>query len=200
MRRMSIEKAIKKQKNRNRNIIAILMLLFLILPAAVLITGQTKFQFVIVLIVMEMLILLAVFAEINIHTLKFTCHNNRLRIQQGIINDQNLILYDTIKIVHAVERQGEIDIIIITNKKVRNKYMKSVNSKFFDRYSEVYDEYKKLKRLMPDENFYRTIIRAGGMKKYILLKEIYSACVKAVYTESAIESIKIARAYKEIEY
>lgn len=200
MRRMSIEKAIKKQKSRNRNIIIVLMLLFLILPVAVLLTGQTKIQFIIGLIVIEMLILLSVFAEINIYALKFTCHNNRLKVQQGIIDDQNLILCDAVRIVHAEERQGEIDIIIITNRKVRNKYMKTVSSKFFDKYKEVYDEYKKLKRFSDDEHYYRTVIKAGGMKKYMLLKEIYSSCVKAVYTESAIESIKIARGYKEIEY
>lgn len=199
MSKMNINKAIKKEKKRKRNFLIVMITLFIILPIVIYATGQTKFQFMIGLIILEFLIILAVIAELNMYSLKFICHNNRLKIQQGLMTDSNLILCDTVRIVHTEKKQGDINIIIITNRKVRNKYMKVVGDKFLKRHEEVYNEYRKMKRINPDTLYYRTIIRAGGVKKYLLLKEIYSNCVKAVYTASAIESIKIARGYKEIE-
>ena len=45
---------------------------------------------------------------------------------------------------------------------------------------------------------YFQVINCGELNKYILLDNIYKNCVNAIYTSSAIESIKIARGQKEI--
>lgn len=200
MARVNIDKAIKKQKSRLRLIIITMILLSIILPLAVFLSGETKFDYIIILCFIEFLIVITIIAEINRHTLRYTFRNNKLKIVQGLFGDHNVILCNAVKIVHVYDNQGDINIIIITNRKIRNKFMKPVTPKFLNRYNEVYEKYKSIKKFTTDEKYYRTIIKAGGVKKYILLKDIYSVCVKALYTDSAIESIKVARGYKEIDF
>ncbi|MBM6859454.1 hypothetical protein H9X78_02940 [Clostridium saudiense] len=65
------------------------------------------------------------------------------------------------------------------------------------RYPEANHEYLKLRRLNPEETYYFQVIRKGALNKYILLEVIYKNCVKAIYTSSAIDNIKIARMQNE---
>ena len=56
----------------------------------------------------------------------------------------------------------------------------------------------RLKRINKNTIYYFQIIKYGELKKYMLLDNIYKSCVNAIYTEAAIENIKIARGQKEI--
>ena len=91
-----------------------------------------------------------------------------------------------------------MEIIIVTNVKFKNKRLKPITKGFMHRYPEVAKEYEKLHKKNPEIIYYFQIVRKGALKKYLMLDQIYKNCVKAVYTTSAIENIKIARGQNDI--
>jgi hypothetical protein len=74
--------------------------------------------------------------------------------------------------------------------KFRNKKIKPIDEDFIKKYTYVAQQYYKLKKLRPEENFFYLTINKGGFHKYRLLDLIYRNCVHAHYTEEAVERIK----------
>ena len=142
--------------------------------------------------IIEFLILIAILARINICTLKFKYYNSRFKIRQGLFLRESIILCDNVAIVHT-NKDRELEIIIVTSSKFRNKKARPIVKGFLKRYPEVEREYNRLKKINEEQTYYFQIIRNGSLRKYIFLENIYTTCVKSAYTPAAIESIKIAR-------
>ncbi|MDD6796425.1 MAG: hypothetical protein PUE01_13645 [Clostridiaceae bacterium] len=190
---MDIYKALKKESKSIKRFYIIMIVLFIILPLAVYLTGLTSIFYLSYLTFMEFLIFVAVVNKLNYTTIRYSCNNNRLKYKSGIFSKDNLILCDKVALVHTEKMEQEMEIIIVTSVKFRNRGLKLVTDGFLKRYKAIEKEYSKLKKLNPDTLFYYQIIRRGGLKKYLLLDLIYKNCVKAVYTEEGIQNIKIAR-------
>lgn len=200
MRILNIDKAQKKERKGNNIFYIIMIFIGIILPIAMFATSQTHIYYIFLLIFIEFLISLAILININKYSLKYRLCDKRFKIKQGLFLDPVMILCDSVSLVHTVNKDNEPYIIIVTNKKVRNKYMKVITEKFLKSHNQLNKKYKYLESLNPDIVYYRYIIRFGGTKKYIILNDIYSNCVNSLYTDNAIEDIKIARGNKEIEY
>ena len=128
--------------------------------------------------------------------LKFYYKNNILKLKSGIFSGYTYIQCDKVLLVHTDRNNDEIEIIIITSRK--NKKTKVITRKFKNKYRDIEDEYMRLKRIDQNTIYYFQVIKYGELKKYMLLDNIYKSCVNAIYTEAAIENIKIARGQKEI--
>ncbi|MBQ6819940.1 MAG: hypothetical protein IJO26_01420 [Clostridium sp.] len=190
---MKISKALKKEKKQEKHFFIFMTLLFFILPLIIFLS-QIKSVFLwIYLGVIEILISITCISKINYHKLEFNYSNNKLKIKSGLFLKSFIIICDKVVIVHTDKDKEEMDILIISTTKVRNKYLKPVSESFLRKYPEASQEYIKVKKVNPEESYYYQIIRKGALKKYILLDTIYKNCVKATYTASAIENIKIAR-------
>ena len=103
------------------------------------------------------------------------------------------MLFRSVAIVHTSKEREDVEIIIVTSSKFRNKKARPVTKGFLKKYPEVEREYKRLKKINEEQTYYFQIIRNGSLRKYIFLENIYTTCVKSAYTPAAIESIKIAR-------
>ncbi|WP_160678359.1 hypothetical protein [Clostridium sp. C8-1-8] len=195
---MHISKAIKKQKKSYRWFLTSMLFLLVTLPIVVFLLGKTTLFYISYLIFLEVFILISIFIVININAIDFQCVNNKLKINTGILKKKNVILCDKVVLVHTEGKNENMEIIIVTTLKVRNKFIRPITKSFFKKYPYAASEYKKIKLIKPEEIYYFTIIKNGGLKKYQLLDLVYKNCVKAVYTDLSIENIKIARGQMEI--
>lgn len=194
---MYIDKALKKQEKLKKLFYITMIFLSIFLPMIVYLSNiKSKFIFL-YLMILEILIFLAILNKINFYNLKFLCSNNKLKYKSGILSKDNILICDKIAIVHTNSSKEDMEIIIVTTMKFRNKSLKPITKDFLQKYPEANHEYLKIKKMNPEEIFYFQIIKRGALNKYILLEIIYKNCVKAVYTSSAIENIKIARSQKE---
>ncbi|MBU3209817.1 hypothetical protein [Clostridium algidicarnis] len=194
---MHIEKAIKNQ-NRNLKIFMMLMIsMFLILPLALFLYGNINWFLLSYMIFVEFMIAFATISKYNSQKIKFNCSNNKLKLKLGILGETTLIFCDKISIVHTAKSKEDIEIIIISNTKIKNKRAKPINESFYKRYPMLAKKYENEKKENPEKNYYFFIIKKGGFYKYNLLDAIYKNSVKAVYTDETIENIKIARGQKE---
>lgn len=195
---MKITKALKKEKKSIRNFFIIMILLFIFLPIITFLSQINSLFLVGYLLFIEILIVIALINKLNYHNLKFSCTNNKLKFKSGIFTRESTILCDKIVVVHTYKEKEDMEIIIMSTVKFRNKYLRPVSKGFLKKFPEASNEYLRIKKLEPEESYYFQIIRKGALKKYILLDTIYKNCVKASYTASAIENIKIAREQIEI--
>lgn len=195
---MNIEKALKKQKRYNKLFIIFMFFLAIFLPIITYLAYIRSFTMLAFLLLIEILIFIAIIRKVNDCTLNFTCSSNKLKFRDGLFSSYTYIQSDRIAIVHTNKNNEDIEIIIVTRGKVKNKKMKLINKEFMKKYEEAAVEYKRLKRMNKDVAFYFKVIKYGELKKYIFLDDIYINCVNATYTASAIDSIKIARNQKEI--
>lgn len=196
---MYIDKAIKKQKKQYKNFMLIMCFIFLMLPIILFATGLNKNIFLFsYLLIIEAIVLLAIFIKFNMEKLKFNCVNNRLRIVQGVYKKTNIILCNKVELVHTEGKKEDIKIIIVICGKFRNQKTKPITEEFIKKYPMLSDDYLRLKRLNPENKYYYTVVTKGALKKYSLLDIIYRNCVKAIYTESSVENIKVARNQKDI--
>lgn len=190
---MKINKALEKERKNNSIFFIFMILLFIFLPILTLLSENKSLFLNIYLGLIEVLIIIALIRKSNYNKLKFSCINSKLRIKSGLFEKEVNILCDRIALVHTIKRDKDIEIILVSTSTFRNKNFKNISKEFLKSYSEASEEYLKIKRLNPEENYYFWIIKYGDLKKYILLDMVYSNCVKATYTSSAIENIKIAR-------
>lgn len=190
---MDIEKAIKWEKKMLRRFYITMILISVMLPVAMMLAGKNTAFYVGYLAIIEGLIIVAIVMKLNFNRLNYTCANNKLKFKSGIFSKEHLIFCDKVAIVHTEKMEDEMEIILVTTARLRNKSLRPVSKGFLKRYSSVAFEYMAQKELDPEQVFYYQIIKRGGLKKYLLLESIYKNCVKAVYTEEAIENIKIAR-------
>ncbi|ATD55937.1 hypothetical protein [Clostridium chauvoei] len=190
---MRIKRALKKEKNRKKLFFLMMLILFVILPTVLYLSKIQSIFIWSYLSIIELLIVLAVLIKANYYKLDFTCSNNKLKMKNGLFLSENLILCDKVKIVHTEKAKDDLEIIIVTTVRFKNKSLRPITKVFLKRYPETGDKYLKLKKLEPEDIYYFQIIKRGGYRKYELLDCIYRNCVRATYTSSAIENIKIAR-------
>lgn len=194
---MNINKALKKERKSKKRLFIVMILLFIILPLITYLEGLRSLFILAYLGIIEILIVLVLLIKSNYYSLKFVCNNNKLRIKSGLFIKESLILCDKVSIVHTNKEKDELEIIIITSVNFKNKGLKPITKGFIKRYPEAGQEYLRIKKLTPEHIFYFQVIRRGALRKYELLDTIYKNCVRATYTASAIESIKIARGQSE---
>lgn len=190
---MNIYKALKKEKTDKKRIYIVLLIIAVILPVAVFLTGLTTTFYLLSLLFLEFLIFLTFISLMNSYKLKFSCSNNKLRVENGLLGKESLIFCDKVVLVHTEKMEEDMEIIIISSVSFRNRNLRPVVKGFLKRYPKIEREYEKLRMSNSDSIYYFQVIRRGGLKKYTLLDMIYKNCVKAVYTEECIQNIKIAR-------
>ena len=189
---MYIDKALKRQSKFKKIFYSTMIFLSIFLPMMVYLANiRSKFIYI-YLLVLEILILLSILNKVDFYKLKFSCGN-----KSGLFSKDSILICDKIAIVHTNNTKEDIEIIIVTTMRFRNKSLKPISKSFLQRYPEANHEYLKLRRLNPEETYYFQVIRKGALNKYILLEVIYKNCVKAIYTSSAIDNIKIARMQNE---
>ena len=190
---MEINRALKRIRKKENIFFIIMGILAVLIPTlAYLANLKNTFVYVYIAII-EFLILIAILSRINTCTLKFKYYNSRFKIRQGLFLRESIILCDNVAIVHTNKEREDVEIIIVTSSKFRNKKARPVIKGFLKKYPEVEREYKRLKKINEEQTYYFQIIRNGSLRKYIFLENIYTTCVKSAYTPAAIESIKIAR-------
>lgn len=177
--------------------------IFFILPTAFIMSKNFHLFYIIYLLIIEILILIAIIIRINNEFLKFSYDRYKLVINIGIKRTKIDVICDNIALVHIenyISKNSNIKdfkIIFLSNSKFRNKRMVPINVEFLKRHPYVAYEYNKIKILHPEWNIYYTIIKRGGLKKYLLLDSVYKSCVHANFTEAAIDKIKYYRENSE---
>lgn len=190
---MKINKGLKKEKNNLKMFYIIMIGLLVILPIVTDLSGTRNPFIWMYLLALIILILLSILIKTNYYMLKYRCSNNKLKFRSGVFSKESLILCDKVCIVDTDKSKEEMSIILVTNIKFKNKNLKPVTKGFLKKYPNVENEYNKLRKLEDASLYYYQIIKRGGLHKYDILNCIYGNCVKAIYTDSAIENIKIAR-------
>lgn len=195
---MKIDKALKKQRRYNKIFFIFMIFLSIFLPSITYLSYIKSIFILVFLILIEILIFIAIIRKFNNCILKFTFINSKLKFKDGMFSSYSSIQCDKVSIVHTNKSNEEMQIIIVTTIKSKNKRLKPINKDFMKRYAEASDEYLRLKKINSEKVYYFQIIKNGELNKYILLDNIYKNCVNASYTSSAIDNIKIARGQKEI--
>lgn len=187
---MDVNKAIRKQIKSYKIFMLTMCFIFFILPVVLFFTAKTNIFFICYLGIIELLILSAIAVRINTETLSYECSGNKFKIKNGIWGGNFNIICDKVVLVHVEEKEGESEIILLTNSKFRNKIIKVVDESFMKKYSYAAHEYSRIKKMYPEEEYYYIILDKGGIIKYKLLIDLYYNCVKAYYTDDTIECIK----------
>lgn len=195
---MNINKALKREAKSKKRLFIAMILLFIVLPSTAYLAGIKSFFVWAYLGLIEILIMLILLIKSNYYRLDFICNNNRLRLKSGLFVKESLILCDKVFIVHTNKEKDELEIIIVTAVNFKNKGLKPITQGFIKKFPEAAEEYLRIKKMNPENIFYYQVFRRGALKKYELLDNIYRNCVRATYTSSAIENIKIARGQSEI--
>lgn len=194
---MKINKALKKEKNHKRQFFILMFMLFTILPLVAFLAQNKNMFLWAYLALIEGLIIISCINKLNYHRLRFYCNNNKLKFKSGLFSKESVILCDKVAVVHTDKTKEEMDIILIATVRFRNKYLKPVTKAFIKKYPEAAEEYLKVKNKSRRKLLFPSY-KKRCFKKYNLLDEIYKNCVRASYTSSAIENIKIAREQIEI--
>ncbi|EJO5346214.1 hypothetical protein NRP93_000249 [Clostridium botulinum] len=200
---MDLNKGLRNQKRSYERFVVIMSFIFILLPLILYLYNKIYDVFYVsYLIIIEVLIVMAIIIVGDREKLTFKYSNNRLKIALGIFNKRLNLVCDKVVLVHIEKYNNIYDvedfrIVILTTSKFRNKRIIKVNEKFLKLHNYVARFYYKLKKIDPEKNFYYTIIKRGGLKKYYLLDALYRTCVYAHFTEECIEKIKELR--KEID-
>lgn len=195
---MKINKALKKEQKNIKRFFILMFILFISLPLILLISQVKSLFITIYLYFLETLIILSCISKINYHKLKFSVKNNKLRFKSGLFGKESIILCDKVVLVHTNKFDEDMGIVLVTTSKFRNTYLRPITKTFMKKYPKASNLYIKIKKNRPEEIYYFQVIKWGALKKYNLLDEIFRSCVKAQYTASAIENIKIARGQIEL--
>lgn len=200
---MNIDKAIRKQKKSYKRFLLSMGFIFFALPAVLISYNKIHVFYILYLIVIELLIILSLFISVNNELLSFNCDGYRLRLVLGLGKKRINIITDKIVLVHVegFEKNGEIEedfkIILLSTSRFRSSRMIPVNLVFLRNYPYIAYHYNRIKILYPDNQYYFTVIKKGGIKKYPLLDTIYKNCVHAYFTEETIDKIKFYRENSE---
>ncbi|MGL4763395.1 MAG: hypothetical protein ACRC6T_06325 [Sarcina sp.] len=195
---MYIDKALKKQAAGYKRFNSVMIFMFILLPIVVFGLGMNKGVVNVFLIILEIAIIICMIVMKDRVSINYTCENNTLRLKQGIFKSYRKISCDKIKLIHTDNRNGDIDLVIVTTTRIGNRQLRLVGRSFLSKYPMAAKEYKKLKKINQDKNYFYLVIKNGGYKKFIMLDAIYKNSVTATFTEDTIENIKIARLQKEI--
>ncbi|MCY6355496.1 hypothetical protein [Clostridium sp. ZS2-4] len=186
---MNINKAIRKQKKSFKRFWLSMSFIFLLLPISVVITRKASFFIITYLVVIEFLIVISILVHIHTQTLKFE-YSGKLKIQNGLWCGKYSIICNNVMFVHTINDKKDMKIVLILKSGMRNKNINMIDLKFMEKYT-LKNGYKinsKVENLQ--KKYYYIIINKGGYYKYELLNLIYRYCVKAYFTDEAIEKIK----------
>ena len=194
---MKIEKALSKQNRYKKISFVIMIFLFIFLPILAYLANADRTFILIFLLILELLISIQLIISYNFYYLRFNISNNKCRFKSGVFGNESLLLCDKVSIVHTKKKKENMEIVIVTELKFKNRKLRPITQSFLRRYPQVSQEYLRIKNNNKEKIYYFQVIRFGGINKYILLDNIYKNCVGSVYTLAAIESIKIARGQNE---
>ena len=167
---MKIEKALKKQNFYNKIFYSLMVFLGIFLPLCTYLSYINSTILVIFLAIIEILICIALINKVNKSYLKFFCYNNKLKFRNGICSTYSLVQCDKVAIVHTNKSNENLEIIIITSIRSKNKKLKLISKDFINKNKEVADEYIRIKKIRNDAAYYFQVINCGELNKYILLK------------------------------
>ncbi|WP_244833698.1 hypothetical protein [Clostridium sp. BJN0001] len=191
---MDINKAVKKEKSHTKIFLTAMSIIAFLLPCILYLSGiKIKLFYIMYLVIIEFLILISILAKLNFYLVKYKCKNNRLKFKVGLFSNEYVLLCNSVKAVHTMNSDYDIEIILITDIKLRNKGLRVINDKTLKRHKYILKMLKNIEDYDKNKVYYIEIIKRGGLKKYFLLDCIYKNCVKAFYTDECIQSIKIAR-------
>lgn len=190
---MDIYKAIKKERSDIKIFFITMAIIAVILPIALVITSLTTIFYTSYVVIIEFLIVLATIIKLNAYKVEYRYLNNRLIFKVGIFTKEHLIICDKVILVHTNKSDYDLEIVLLTSVKFKNKGLRIVDQNFLKRYPQIAEEYNNIKLANPKLDCYFQVIKRGGLRKYLLLDSIYKNCVKAIYTDDSIQNIKIAR-------
>lgn len=190
---MDINKAIKKQNSSYKKFVIGMGFVFVILPFCMIISKQINVFFLAYLIVIQILILLSICIKKSSNTLKYDVDTLRLKVKAGFPGKELSLLCEKIDVIHAEGTGSNMKLVLISKSKMRNKMVRPIDADFLKGYPYAGYHYGRLKKNNPESEYYYTVIKTGGYKKYPLLNQLYKACTGAFFTEEAIEQIKIYR-------
>lgn len=188
---MNINKAIRKQRKSYIRFLLSMCFVFFALPAAFLFYGRGRVFYIGYLAAVEALIALAVYLRAGQERLEFEYTMGRLRLKRGVLGktegiECNKIMYvDVEPAAERVKGFQEFSIILVSKSRFRNKKLKAADPEFLSRYRGIADR--------PGQDLYYLTIGSGGLRKYKLLDTLFRSCVKASFSENAIEKIKFYR-------
>lgn len=198
---MYIDKAIKKQEKSFHLFIFFMILIALGLPTiSMFFTDYFNKITILLLILIEVVIVVCIVFLINEMTLKYEYYKGRFKVKTSLFQGYKSIFCEKVVLVHAIGNIDNITLLIIYMGKPKSKLFEEVDTGLFDKYPLISELYKKVKKQYPDYEFCYATITHGGIKKFKLLDEIYKKCIDALYTDEAIDNIKIARSDKKIKF
>ncbi|MCY6369832.1 hypothetical protein [Clostridium ganghwense] len=186
---MNINKAIRKQKKSFKRFWLSMSFIFLFLPITVVLTKRFSFFFIAYLLIIEFLIIITILTRTHKEILKFEYRNN-MKIKNGLWRGKYTIICDKVMFVHTINQGKDMKIIMILKSRMRNDKIKVMDSKFLKKYTLAQGFNINFKVENLQKQYYYLIVNKGGYYKYELLDMIYRYCVKAHFTDDAIEKIK----------
>lgn len=187
---MNINKAIRKQKKTYKRFMLSMCFIFVILPIILIVSKIINMFLVIYLICIQLLITFVVLLRFNEEYIDFRLDGYKISIWCGIVKVKFIIICKKVDLVHTEGHGRNLEIIIITKSRFRNKKIHPIDIDFLKKYPYEAQMYNKIKIQNPEEDYFYFIIKHGGFKKYILLDDLYKSCVHAVFSDDAIEKIK----------
>ncbi len=186
---MNINKAIRKQRKSYIRFLLSMCFVFFALPLTLIYYGKTDAFYMGYLAAIETLVVVAIYLRARQERLDFSYTMGRIRLKRGIPGKSESIDCDKIVYVDVEPSAGkvkdfqEFGIILFSKAKFRNKKLKAADQEVRSRYNAG----------SPDDELYYLAINSGGLRKYRLLDRIFTSCVKAEFSEKAIEIIKFYR-------
>lgn len=192
---MNINKAIRKQKKTYKRFMLSMCFIFVLLPIILIVSKIINTFFIIYLVCIELLITFGMLLRFNEEYMDFKQEGYKISIWCGIAKLKFIIICEKVALIHTRDQGRNLEIIIITKSRFRNKKIHPIDISFLKKYPYVAQMYNKIKIQNPEENYFYFIIKHGGFRKYILLNDLYKSCVQAVFSDDAIEKIKEYREY-----
>lgn len=196
---MNINKAIGKQRKSYIRFLLSMCFVFFALPLALIFYSRLDAFYLGYLAAVEMLVAVSVCMRSRQERLEFEYNMGRLRVKRGLsaktesINCDKIMYVDVELAAEKVKGFQEFSIVLISKSKFRNKKLKAVDREFWDRYESMWPVSEKFEQENPGKDLYYLIIDSGGLRKYKLLDSVFTSCVKAAFSENAIEKIKFYR-------
>ncbi len=196
---MNIDKAIRKQKKSYKRFMLSMCFIFFILPIILIVSKKFYIFYIVYLVIIELLIFLAICIKINKESLAFEYDEYKLKINLGLVRKSIDIGCDKVVLVHvenvvSKDTGGkDFKIVLLAKSRFRSERMMPISINLLKNHPYIAYQYNRIKVMHPDNEYYYTIIKRGGINKYPLLDLIYKNCVYAEFTEEAVEKIKFYR-------
>lgn len=196
---MNIDKAIRKQKKSYKRFMLSMCFIFFILPIILIVSKKFYIFYIMYLVIIELLILLSICVKINKESLMFGYDEYKLKINLGLARKRINIGCDKVVLVHVENivsndtGRKDFKIVFLAKSRFRSERMMPISRNLLKNHPYIAFQYNRIKIMHPDNEYYYTIIKRGGINKYPLLDLIYKNCVYAEFTEEAVEKIKFYR-------